>query len=151
MEHSELYVQKLTRGKRSYFFDIKQTEQKDFYIKITESKPSNNGFEHHRVMVFEEDIEDFMVSFTQCLASYHKLKEAQLVEKKPSGYAEIRENYTKAYMPWTNEDDEKLEVLYCEGKTVKELALIFERKEGAIESRIEKLALKEKYGSKGMT
>ena|ERR1035437_8829894 len=148
MEHTELYTQKLTRGKRSYFFDIKQTEQKDFYIKITESKPSNNGFEHYRVMVFEEDIEDFMVSFTQCLASYHKLKEAQLVEKTPSGYAEIRKNYTKAYMPWTNEDDEKLEGLYCEGKTVKELALIFERKEGAIESRIEKLSLKEKYESK---
>jgi hypothetical protein len=48
MEYIELYTQKLTRGKRSYFFDIKQTEQKDFYIKITESKPSNNGFEPSR-------------------------------------------------------------------------------------------------------
>ena len=67
MEHTELYTQKLTRGKRSYFFDIKQTEQKDFYIKITESKPSNNGFEHHRVMVFEEDIENFMSSFSQVI------------------------------------------------------------------------------------
>jgi len=67
MEHTEVYTQKLTRGKRSYFFDIKQTEQKDFYIKITESKPSNNGFEHHRVMVFEEDIENFMSSFSQVI------------------------------------------------------------------------------------
>ena len=148
MEHTELYTQKLTRGKRSYFFDIKQTEQNDFYLTITESKRSADGFLRNNIMIFEEDIEDFMVSFTQCLASYHKLKEAQLVEKTPSGYAEIRKNYTKAYMPWTNEDDEKLEGLYCEGKTVKELALIFERKEGAIESRIEKLSLKEKYESK---
>lgn len=145
MEHTELYTQKLTRGKRSYFFDIKQTEQKDFYIKITESKPSNNGFEHHRVMIFQEDIEDFMVSFTQCLASYHKLKQAKPIESKPNAFSEIREKHANAYMPWTTDDDEKLEGLYCEKKTVKQLALIFDRKEGAIESRIKKLGLKEKY------
>ena len=83
MEHTELYTQKLVRGKRSYFFDIKQTEQKDYYFTIRESKRTADGFEHHRLMVFEEDIEDFMVSFTQCLASYHKLKEAQPVNNKP--------------------------------------------------------------------
>ena len=145
MEHTELYTQKLNRGKRSYFFDIKQTEQKDFYIKITESKKTNNVFEHHRVMVFDEDIEDFMVSFTQCLANYHKLKEAQLIENKPKTFSEIQEKYSNAYMPWTAKDDEKLESLYCEKKTVKQLALIFDRKEGAIESRIKKLGLKDKY------
>ena len=145
MEHTELYTQKLNRGKRSYFFDIKQTEQKDFYIKITESKKTNNVFEHHRLMVFDEDIEDFMVSFTQCLANYHKLKEAQLIENKPKTFSEIQEKYSNAYMPWTAKDDEKLESLYCEKKTVKQLALIFDRKEGAIESRIKKLGLKDKY------
>lgn len=145
MEHTELYSQKLSRGKRSYFFDIKQTEQKDFYIKITESKKTNNVFEHHRVMVFDEDIEDFMVSFTQCLANYHKLKEAQLIENKPKTFSEIQKKYPNAYMPWTAKDDEKLESLYCEKKTVKQLALIFDRKEGAIESRIKKLGLKDKY------
>jgi hypothetical protein len=145
MENTELYTQKLTRGKRSYFFDIKQTEQKDFFIKITESKPSNNGFEHHRVMVFEEDIEDFIVSFTQCLASYHKLKEAQLFETKPKTFSEIRGNHPNAYMPWTTNDDEKLEGLYCEGKTSKELAELFQRNVGAINSRIKKLGLREKY------
>ena len=145
MEHTELYTQKLNRGTRSYFSDIKPTEQKDFYIKITESKKTNNVFEHHRVMVFDEDIEDFMVSFTQCLANYHKLKEAQLIENKPKTFSEIQKKYPNAYMPWTAKDDEKLESLYCEKKTVKQLALIFDRKEGAIESRIKKLGLKDKY------
>lgn len=148
MEHTELYTQKLTRGKRSYFFDIKQTEQKDFYIKITESKSINNGFEHCRVMVFEEDIEDFMVSLTQCLASYHKLKEAQSNRIRLNTNSQIQKSLAKAYMPWTSDDDDKLELLYCEKKTIKELALIFERNRGAIESRIKKLGLKEKYNSK---
>lgn len=145
MEHTELYTQKLVKGKRTYFFDVKQTEQKDFYLTLTESKRSVDGFVRNNVMVFEEDIEDFMVSFTQCLASYHKLKEAHLIKPKPNAYSKIQENYAKAYMPWTTEDDDKLESLYCEKKTIKELALIFERKEGAIESRIKKLGLEEKY------
>ena len=50
-----------------------------------------------------------------------------------------------AYTPWTEEDDNKLELLYFEGKSVKMLVDIFGRNKGAIESRIKKLELKEKY------
>jgi hypothetical protein len=52
----------------------------------------------------------------------------------------------QAYEPWTKEDDENLELLFCEGKTVKELSEIFGRGKGAILSRIKKLELEEKYG-----
>lgn len=145
MEHTELYSQQLAKGKRTYIFDVKQTEQNDLYIKITERKLCNNGFEHHRVLLFEESIEDFMVSFTQCLAHYHKLKEAQFIGRKPDTYSEIKKEHANAYQPWTTDDDVRLESLCGEGKTVTELSVIFERKIGAIESRIKKLGLKEKY------
>jgi len=52
-----------------------------------------------------------------------------------------------AYEPWKKEDDKKLEKLFCEGKGINELSIIFSRNEGAIRSRIKKLELKEKYGS----
>ena len=58
----------------------------------------------------------------------------------------IRETHKNAYLPWTQKDDNNLERLFCEGKTVKELAQMFERNTGAIESRIQKLELREKYG-----
>lgn len=51
-----------------------------------------------------------------------------------------------AYEKWTEENDEKLEKLFCEGKTIAELSEIFGRNGGAIRSRIRKLELKEKYG-----
>lgn len=73
-----------------------------------------------------------------------------LYEKEPDkayDISEIRKTYKKAYEPWTEEADEKLELLFCEGKTVKELGEIFGRNEGAIRSRIKKLELKEKYTS----
>lgn len=61
--------------------------------------------------------------------------------------AEKQVENKKAYEPWTPETDGKLEILYCEGKSIKELSEIFERNDGAIRSRIKKLELKEKYGS----
>lgn len=59
--------------------------------------------------------------------------------------AEKQQVHKNAYEKWTEEDDEKLELLFCEGKTVKELMNIFARNEGAIKSRIKKLELREKY------
>ncbi|MEG2612970.1 MAG: hypothetical protein RR971_05720, partial [Alistipes sp.] len=52
-----------------------------------------------------------------------------------------------AYKPWTHEDDDRLEQLFCEGKNTKELSAIFQRNRGAITSRIKKLELEHKYPS----
>lgn len=65
--------------------------------------------------------------------------------KKAYTKAEKQQAHKNAYERWSTEDDEKLELLFCEGKTVKELSAIFARNEGAIESRIKKLELREKY------
>ncbi len=65
--------------------------------------------------------------------------------KKGYTLSEKREKNKNAYLPWTNEDDNKLELLFCEGKNVKELSEIFGRNNGSIQSRIKKLELKEKY------
>ncbi|WP_077402832.1 hypothetical protein [Cellulophaga omnivescoria] len=58
-----------------------------------------------------------------------------------------RIKHPNAYMKWTKDDDNKLESLFCQGKSIKELCEIFERNNGAIRSRIKKLELKEKYSS----
>ena len=63
-------------------------------------------------------------------------------------FTEVREKHANAYMPWTEEDDERLTLLWCEGRKVHEMIEIFQRKKGAITSRIKKLELKEKYGDR---
>jgi hypothetical protein len=64
--------------------------------------------------------------------------------KKPGAYTldEIHVQYPKAYAKWSPEDDEKIKDLYQSGKTIEELAPIFQRNVGAIESRLVKLGLK---------
>jgi superfamily I DNA/RNA helicase len=59
---------------------------------------------------------------------------------------EIRERHKDAYRPWTDEQDEELTVMYCEGVNMRDVAKHFGRTKGAIKSRIKKLELEEIYG-----
>lgn len=144
MDDNEIYSDKITKGSRTYFFDIKKSENGDLYLKISESKKTGSGFEHHRLMVFDEDLKDFVETLKKSLTKFKELKEPK--DGKTYSVEKIRETHQQAYLPWTAEDDNKLEMLFCEGKKAKELAEIFGRKVGAINSRIKKLELKDKYG-----
>lgn len=146
MNDNEIYSNKITKGSRTYFFDIKKSENGDLYLKISESKKTGCGFEHHRLMVFDEDLKDFVEALKKSLTKFKELKEPKQTDGKTYSVDKIRETYQQAYLLWTAEVDNKLELLFCEGKKVKELAEIFGRNVGAINSRIKKLELKDKYG-----
>ncbi len=62
--------------------------------------------------------------------------------------AACQAEYPNAYTPWTTDDDDRLTMLWCEGKSIKELSAIFQRKPSAIRSRVRKLELEEKYGER---
>lgn len=68
-------------------------------------------------------------------------------KNKAYSVKEIRKKHTNAYKKWTIEEDEMLEIYFCENKSITELCSLFGRNRGAIKSRIEKLELKIKYGS----
>ena len=59
---------------------------------------------------------------------------------------EVKTRHKDAYKPWTQELDDELTVMYCEGINTKDLAKHFGRTKGAIRSRIKKLELEELYG-----
>lgn len=54
-----------------------------------------------------------------------------------------RQEYPNAYNPWSEEDDLKLTEMWCNGTSIKQLTDHFQRKPGAISSRIKKLKLQE--------
>lgn len=68
MGNKEIYSDKLTKGRRTYYFDINRSEKGDLYLKVSESKKTSSGFEHHRLMVFEEDIKDFVEIFRKSIS-----------------------------------------------------------------------------------
>lgn len=57
------------------------------------------------------------------------------------GFAKIRERYPRAYERWTPEEDHSLQMQFQNGVKVSELATCFQRKLGAIRSRLKKLGL----------
>jgi len=63
----------------------------------------------------------------------------KVVSKNAEPFAEIRQKYPKAYERWTKEDDELLVNMFRQGKSIAELANHFQRKKGAIRSRLKKL------------
>jgi len=54
---------------------------------------------------------------------------------------EIRKKFAKAYMPWTDEEDHLLKKFFNRKMPIYKLAKIFERKEGAICSRLKKIGV----------
>ncbi len=59
-----LYSEKIKVGRRTYFFDVKENNEGDRYLVITESKAMpDNTFRRDRIMIFEEYIEDFEKTF----------------------------------------------------------------------------------------
>ena len=64
---------------------------------------------------------------------------------KSHSFAEVRKKHNHAYLPWSEELDDELTIMFCEGIHVKDLAKHFGRTRGAIRSRIKKLELEEKY------
>lgn len=64
-EREEVFSKAVKAGKRTYFFDVKETKQGERYITITESKRKfdNDGgtfsYEKHKIFLYKEDYSKF--------------------------------------------------------------------------------------------
>lgn len=62
-EHDGLFSKAVKAGKRTYFFDVKETKGEDKYITITESKRRFDNelnrffYEKHKIFLYKEDFE----------------------------------------------------------------------------------------------
>lgn len=60
----EVYTKKVKAGRRTYFFDIKQTKGDEYYITITESRKRTNSdgslsYDKSKVYLYKEDMNKF--------------------------------------------------------------------------------------------
>ncbi len=133
-EKRELFTEKIVAGSRNYFFDVKEAKDGTKYLVISESRQSNQSYEHNRVMIFEEHLGVFIKGFQKALQFLG-------VKAKTCALDEIRQVYPKAYERWMSSEDEQLKVKYHEGVGITELATYFQRQPNAIRSRLVKLGL----------
>ena len=74
----EVFTSKLSIGKRTYFFNIKENRQGDLFLNIVESKKQNDiSFERHSIIVFEEDFKAFLTEFQKAASYMNKNKKPE--------------------------------------------------------------------------
>lgn len=72
----EVFSAKTTVGKRTYFFNVKENRKGDLFLNIVESKKHDvSGFERHSVIVFDEDMEQFLSEFQKAVEFIRNRKE----------------------------------------------------------------------------
>ena len=130
---------------------------------LTMVKPTNLllfgncfGIGEHKKNLFGERFVDMICSHlgversSETLASAEMLHSSDAIElpieesnsdKELSYMYKQKQLHANAYAPWSNEEESTLSFLYHQGKTVKELALILQRNEGSIRSRLRKIGL----------
>ena len=67
---NEIFTKVLKAGRRTYFFDVRETKAGDYYLTITESKKNfgENGessFEKHKIYLYKEDFKSFEEMFKE--------------------------------------------------------------------------------------
>lgn len=127
---SKMFSIKIAAGSRTYCFDVKTSVDGTEYLVIKELR---GDIREGQVMIFKEHIRAFRKGFR---------KAARFIKKnRPKTYdiEQLRRDYPKAYVKWTQDEDDRLRNLYAQSKPIKELASIFQRKPSAIRSRLKKL------------
>tara|TARA_B100001175_G_C19507900_1_gene641956 strand:+ start:1917 stop:2285 length:369 start_codon:yes stop_codon:yes gene_type:complete len=63
-DQEEIFSKVLRAGRRTYFFDVRETKASDYYLTITESKKFTNDdgtfhYKKHKIYLYKEDFKDF--------------------------------------------------------------------------------------------
>lgn len=103
-QHDEIYSQILRAGRRTYFFDVRETKAGDYYLTITESKKfsSEDGsfhFKKHKIFLYKEDFQEFR--------EYLDAATDFIIEKK--GDEVISERHQRDYVRPTRDNNEPSE------------------------------------------
>jgi hypothetical protein len=100
IEQEEIFSQVLRAGRRTYFFDVRETKAGDYYLTITESKKFTHDdgsfhYKKHKIYLYKEDFDEFSTMLNQ--ATQYVLDE--------KGQEVISERHQKDYHKPT--EDEK--------------------------------------------
>lgn len=100
----------------------------------------------HVMKVLTEEMKEALEREQRQSAAIKISEKKEPVNGKAYSVIEVRDTHKDAYKPWTEELDNQLTVMYCEGINVRDMAKHFGRTKGAINSRIKKLDLQNIYG-----
>ena len=110
-DKDEIFSKSVRAGKRTYFFDVKNTKTNDYYLTITESKKqfTDDGkftFIKHKIFVYKEDFDKFLEGLNEGMNFIRK--EQPFTQES---FAERRANNTERSNPPSSSSDISFEDL----------------------------------------
>ncbi len=92
--NEEIFSKSLRAGRRTYFFDVRETKAGDYYLTLTESKKFTNDdgsyhYKKHKIYLYKEDFAAFKDTMAEMMD--------YIVEEK--GEEVISDRHQKDYNP----------------------------------------------------
>ncbi len=83
----EIFSKVLRAGRRTYFFDVRETKASDFYLTITESKKFTNDdgsfyFKKHKIYLYKEDFDSFRNLLDETISFIFKERGEEVISEK---------------------------------------------------------------------
>ena len=104
----EIFSKALRAGRRTYFFDVRETKAGDYYLTITESKKFTNEdgtfyYKKHKIYLYKEDFDDFNSSLNETFDFIIEKKGKEVISDKHDKDFESKKNEE------TSSDEDKSE------------------------------------------
>jgi len=87
IEQEEIFSQVLRAGRRTYFFDVRETKAGDYYLTITESKKFTHDdgsfhYKKHKIYLYKEDFDEFNTMLNQATQFILKEKGQEVISER---------------------------------------------------------------------
>ena len=87
IEQEEIFSQVLRAGRRTYFFDVRETKAGDYYLTLTESKKFTHEdgsfhYKKHKIYLYKEDFTEFGEMMNQATSFILKAKGQEVISER---------------------------------------------------------------------
>ena len=111
----EIFSKALRAGRRTYFFDVRETKAGDYYLTITESKKFTNEdgtfyYKKHKIYLYKEDFAEFNSSLKETCDYIIENKGTEVIsEKHDKDFESKKENSESQNQEEENVKEETVE------------------------------------------
>jgi len=86
-KQNEIFSKVLRAGRRTYFFDVRETRAGDYYLTITESKRQTNEdgtyyYKKHKIYLYKEDFDNFKDALNEVMDFIIREKGPEVISER---------------------------------------------------------------------
>jgi hypothetical protein len=98
--NEDIFERVIRAGRRTYFFDVRETKAGDYYLTITESKKFTNEdgsyfYRKHKIYLYKEDFEDFQTALSEATDFIVAEKGEEVISERHQSNYEPSSDYSK--------------------------------------------------------